>query len=61
MAELMHPEWARRFYGMAVPYDVVRAASPPPIGPEVPVDDGSPSIELLVAFVGRDPHFSPEQ
>ena len=28
---------------------------------EVPVDGGSPSVELLVALVGRDPHFSPEQ
>src|SRR3569832_1895953 len=27
MAALMNPEWARRFYGMPVAYDVVRAAA----------------------------------
>jgi uncharacterized protein (TIGR03086 family) len=37
----------------------VRAGSPPPIGPSVAVADGAPSVERLVAFVGRDPKFLP--
>jgi uncharacterized protein (TIGR03086 family) len=39
--------------------DQVRASSTPPIGPALAVEEGSPSIERLVAYLGRDAHFSP--
>jgi uncharacterized protein (TIGR03086 family) len=39
--------------------DQVRASSAPPIGPTVTTSDGAPSIQRLVAYLGRDPHFAP--
>jgi uncharacterized protein (TIGR03086 family) len=37
----------------------VRAASPPAFAAVFP-SDGGPSVEQLVAFLGRDPHFTPD-